>query len=137
MGPRDPEEGWEGGGSGGDCNVQGPLGCSFQGCAQLRVSGDVKMLPEGPGVIGKVLKMTFTCFLIVLFVSLQFLHPSSSSEAFASSESMSGTNSHQGAPLAPILRLPLCSPVSPTAQAELLGDAGSFFSSAGKGENRR
>lgn len=51
------------GGSGGDGNVQGPLGCSFQGCAQLRVSGDVKMLPEGPGVIGKVLKMTFTCFL--------------------------------------------------------------------------
>ena len=40
------------------------------------------------------------------FVSLRFLHPSRSSEASASSESMSGTKSHQGAPLAPFCARP-------------------------------
>lgn len=102
----------------------------------LRAPGDVERLQEGPEVIGMVLGMTFTCFLIVLFVSLHFLHPSSSSESFASSGSMAGSNSHQAAPFlllcsCPVLTSAPCSPV------QLPVDEGTFCSSAGKGEEQK
>lgn len=79
--------------------------------------GNVEKVPEGPKVIGMVLKMTFTCFLIVHVVSLYFFYPSRFSESFARrSESVSGTSICQEGTLTPsTLCPPWCSPA--TAQS--------------------